>query len=71
MFIYSLFLFVYYDNVGILGGIAEYTCDINNLCENSGYDTVLIESVGVGQNEVELDEVSVCLRNGHYIACLI
>ena len=33
---------------GILGGVAEYTCDIITLCESSGVDTVLIESVGVG-----------------------
>jgi len=34
---------------GILGGVAEYTCDIITLCESSGVDTVLIESVGVGE----------------------
>ena len=45
---------------GVLGGIAEYTTDVITLCESSGYDTILVESVGVGQNEIEVDEVVDC-----------
>jgi LAO/AO transport system kinase len=41
---------------GILGGIAEHTADVIELCEYSGYDTVIVESVGLGQSEVELDD---------------
>lgn len=47
-------------NRGVLGGIAEYTTDVITLCEASGYDTILVESVGVGQNEIEVDEVVDC-----------
>lgn len=39
----------------VLGGIAEHTSDIIELCEYAGYDIIIIESVGVGQSEVELD----------------
>ena len=31
-----------------MGGIAEYTSDIIQLCEYNGYDSILIESVGLG-----------------------
>jgi LAO/AO transport system kinase len=41
---------------GILGGIAEHTVDVVELCEYAGYDIVIVESVGLGQSEVELDE---------------
>ena len=37
--------------------LAEYTTDVITLCESGGYDTIIVESVGVGQNEVEVDEV--------------
>lgn len=39
-----------------LGGIAEHTNDIISLCEYSGYDVVIVESVGLGQSEVDIDE---------------
>jgi LAO/AO transport system kinase len=41
---------------GILGGIAEHTADVIELCEYAGYDLIIVESVGLGQSEVELDE---------------
>lgn len=40
---------------GILGGIAEYTADTVLLCEAAGYNIIIIESVGTGQSEVELE----------------
>jgi LAO/AO transport system kinase len=40
----------------ILGGIAEHTADVVSLCESGGYDTVIVESVGLGQSEIELDQ---------------
>lgn len=39
-----------------LGGIAEHTADVVSLCESGGYDTVIVESVGLGQSEIELDQ---------------
>jgi LAO/AO transport system kinase len=40
----------------MLGGIAEYTSDVVSVCESAGYDTVIVESVGLGQSETELDQ---------------
>jgi len=37
---------------GSLGGVARNTRETIILCEASGYDTILIETVGVGQSEV-------------------
>ena len=41
---------------GVLGGIAEHTVDVITLCEACGFDMVIVESVGLGQSEVEIDE---------------
>ncbi|CAE7491488.1 MMAA, partial [Symbiodinium microadriaticum] len=41
---------------GILGGIAEKTADVIALCEHAGYDLVIVETVGLGQSEVEVDQ---------------
>ena len=38
-------------NRGHLGGVARTTNESINLCEISGYDVVLVETVGVGQSE--------------------
>jgi LAO/AO transport system kinase len=35
-----------------LGGVARHTREAMILCEAAGYDTILIETVGVGQSEV-------------------
>ena len=43
---------------GMLGGVAEHTNDVVLLCEAAGFDIVLIESVGVGQSEVAIDDIS-------------
>eukprot|EP01034_Spumella_vulgaris_P029424 gene29424-36478_t len=40
---------------GVLGGIAEHTADVITLCEYAGYDVVIVESVGLGQSEVDID----------------
>ena len=39
---------------GVMGGIAQRTRECILLCEASGYDVILIETVGVGQSEVEV-----------------
>uniref|UniRef100_A0A7S3GGF0 AAA+ ATPase domain-containing protein n=1 Tax=Palpitomonas bilix TaxID=652834 RepID=A0A7S3GGF0_9EUKA len=46
---------------GTLGGIAERTAEVIELCESAGYDIVLVETVGVGQSEIAVyDVVDVC-----------
>jgi len=46
---------------GNLGGIALKTRETILLCEAAGYDTILVETVGVGQNEYVADGVVDCL----------
>ena len=41
-----------------LGGVARRTRDAVTLCEASGFDVVLIETVGVGQSETIVSEMS-------------
>ena len=41
-----------------LGGVARRTRDAVQLCEAAGYDVVLIETVGVGQSETVVAEMS-------------
>ncbi|KAL7548289.1 hypothetical protein ACHAWF_011581 [Thalassiosira exigua] len=41
---------------GTLGGLGSYTYDAASLCELAGYQMTIIETVGVGQSEVELAE---------------
>ncbi len=36
-----------------LGGTAEATRDAITLCEAAGFDTIIVETVGVGQSEIE------------------
>lgn len=43
---------------GSLGGVARKTREALILCEAAGYDIVLIETVGVGQSEVEVASLS-------------
>ena len=40
----------------ILGGLSAYTDDVVSLCQISGYDFVMIETVGLGQSEIEVKE---------------
>lgn len=37
---------------GVLGGLSRYTHDVVLLCQVAGYDPVIVETVGLGQNEV-------------------
>jgi len=37
---------------GTLGGVAERTREAMLVCEAAGYDTVIVETVGVGQSEI-------------------
>lgn len=41
-----------------LGGVARRTRDVVSLCEAAGFDVVLIETVGVGQSETMVAEMS-------------
>ena len=41
---------------GMLGGIAAHTADVVYLCESASYDIILVESVGLGQSEVQIDD---------------
>ena len=40
-----------------LGGVARRTREAMLLCEAAGYDVVLVETVGVGQSEIEVAEM--------------
>lgn len=43
---------------GLLGGVARYTRETIILCEAAGHDRVLIETVGVGQSELEVERMT-------------
>ena len=43
---------------GLLGGVARRTRETIVLCEAAGYDMILVETVGVGQNELEVDRMT-------------
>ncbi|MFZ1692579.1 MAG: methylmalonyl Co-A mutase-associated GTPase MeaB, partial [Flavobacteriales bacterium] len=43
---------------GMLGGVARRTREAIILCEAAGYDRILIETVGAGQNELEVDQLA-------------
>src|SRR5690606_11167930 len=50
---------------GYLGGIASRTYEAMLLCEAAGFDVVLIETVGVGQSETLVNEITdffICLQ---------
>jgi len=42
----------------MLGGIAEATHEVVLLCQAAGYDIVVIESVGLGQSELDIDDAT-------------
>lgn len=42
---------------GSLGGVARKTREASLVCEAAGYDVVLIETVGVGQNEIAMHDM--------------
>lgn len=43
---------------GFLGGVANTTFETMMICEAAGYDYILIETVGVGQSEVLVDDIT-------------
>ena len=43
---------------GFLGGVANTTFEPMLLCEAAGYDYILIETVGVGQSEVQVADIT-------------
>jgi LAO/AO transport system kinase len=40
---------------GTLGGVAQHTNDVVLLMESGGYDIVIVETVGLGQSEIDID----------------
>jgi LAO/AO transport system kinase len=42
---------------GSLGGVARRTREAMLLCEAAGYDVILVETVGVGQSEIEVADM--------------
>lgn len=42
---------------GTLGGVARRTSEARLVCEGAGFDVVLVETVGVGQSEVAVDDM--------------
>ncbi|MDG2474690.1 MAG: methylmalonyl Co-A mutase-associated GTPase MeaB [Paracoccaceae bacterium] len=45
-------------NSGSLGGIAKRTREAITLCEAAGYEIILVETVGVGQSETLVSEIT-------------
>lgn len=45
-------------SAGFLGGVANTTFETMLLCEAAGYDYILIETVGVGQSEVLVSDIT-------------
>ena len=45
---------------GALGGVARRTREVAQLCEAAGFDTILIETVGVGQSETAVRGLTDC-----------
>ncbi|GAC1395742.1 MAG: methylmalonyl Co-A mutase-associated GTPase MeaB [Vulcanimicrobiaceae bacterium] len=43
---------------GVMGGMARATMDVVDVLDVGGYETVIIETVGVGQDEVEIARAS-------------
>ncbi|CAM9448872.1 unnamed protein product, partial [Phaeothamnion confervicola] len=41
---------------GVLGGVAQYTSDVVLLFQAAGYEAVIVETVGLGQSEVEVEQ---------------
>ena len=41
-------------NSGVVGGLAAYTDDVVSTCQAAGYPLVLLETVGLGQSEIDV-----------------
>lgn len=42
---------------GVLGGLSSYSNDVVSLCEAAGYNFIIVETVGLGQSEVDISQV--------------
>jgi len=42
----------------VLGGTANYTKEAIQICEAAGFDIIIVETVGVGQSEIEVDNIT-------------
>lgn len=42
----------------LLGGTATYTKDIIRLCETAGFDFIIVETVGIGQSETDIKDMT-------------
>ncbi len=42
----------------VLGGTAAVTKETIQICESAGYDIIIVETVGVGQSETEVDNIT-------------
>jgi len=42
---------------GVLGGVAARTSEVVRLCEAAGFDRIVIETVGVGQSEIDVADL--------------
>lgn len=42
---------------GVLGGVAARSSEVLRLCEVAGFDIVLVETVGVGQSEIDVADL--------------
>src|SRR5204863_3586165 len=42
---------------GALGGVARRTREAMMVCEAAGFDVIIVETVGVGQSETEVDHM--------------
>ncbi len=47
-------------SAGTLGGVASKTRESMLVCEAAGYDAVLVETVGVGQSETMVADMTDC-----------
>jgi LAO/AO transport system kinase len=47
-------------SAGTLGGVANHTRESMLVCEAAGYDVILIETVGVGQSETMVADMTDC-----------
>ena len=45
---------------GCLGGVTDATYDALHVCEGAGFDVCLVETVGVGQSEVAVRDMTDC-----------
>lgn len=48
-------------NQAVLGGLQKHTSEAIILCEAAGYDLIIIETVGVGQSEIDVRHLVDCL----------